>query len=207
MKGSFWKTLIKGFLIPIIGIWLASSVFNLFDYISFVPQEHKYEAGITTYFVLLEFAFNSLGSLLFGQVSCVFYTSEKSKDITSNPTITFPDVDVVFISLKVSANGSKYIIQKLRLQIALPSYIEPQLTEKCASLSLGRNNDCLVDFSKLFPVNYDRNNDFSVDYKIGLIRDSIDEKCSINITPKIICKPCFSRMFISYSHNFVNLRN
>lgn len=51
--GSFLWKLLRLILVPLAGIALATYC-NLAKYVTFIPEEYKFEAGITVYFALIE---------------------------------------------------------------------------------------------------------------------------------------------------------
>ena len=54
MKVSTMITIIlKAILVPIVAIFFLNK-FNLFEHITFVPEEYQYEIGLTAYLALIE---------------------------------------------------------------------------------------------------------------------------------------------------------
>lgn len=79
MKVSTIITIIlKAILVPIVAI-LFLNKFNLFEYITFVPEEYQYEIGLTVYLALIEalygFCENFINSKR--QALCVYFLNQK----------------------------------------------------------------------------------------------------------------------------------
>ena len=47
------KIFLKAILIPIVTVW-GLSKFNVFEYITFIPEDYQYEIGLTVYLALIE---------------------------------------------------------------------------------------------------------------------------------------------------------
>lgn len=88
------KIILKAILIPVIAVW-GLSKFNVFEYITFVPQEYQYEIGLTVYLALIEavygFGENFIDSKK-AKVMCVFFKSEMDKDGKNIPSIICDEI-------------------------------------------------------------------------------------------------------------------
>lgn len=211
MTTSIWGLLIKGLLIPICGIFLVNK-FNLFSYMSFIPQDYVYETGLATYFLVLEFLFTKIPEKFEEKfktdIQCTFYSDEATKSLKNTPAIAFPPVDVVSFYCELCIKGSKRRLNNLLVVISFPQWVEAQASTGSLSMSIGTDNRCTIDLSKLLNPDYNNKNELTVRTKISLIRNSVDEKCSIEITPKLDYKKrLHSRFLMRFVHNSITLKN
>lgn len=211
MTTSIRGLIIKGLLIPICGIFLVNK-FNLFSYMSFIPDDYVYETGLTTYFLVLEFLFTKIPEKIKEKfktdIRCTLYSDEATKSLGNTPVIAFPPVDVASFYCEINIKGSKRRLNNLLVVISFPQWVEAQVSAGSFSISIGSNNNCIVDLSKLVNPDYDKKNELTVSTKISLIRNSVDEKCKIDITPKLdFKKTLHCRFLMRFIHNSIVLKN
>ena len=77
------KIIIQSILGPLISVFLVSR-FNLFDFITFVPEEHRFEVGLTLYLAFVEAFWKYIDWIIernSASVRCTFFVKEAEKDI------------------------------------------------------------------------------------------------------------------------------
>ena len=186
MNSSLCVTLIKSLLVPIAGIYIASK-FNLFDYISFVPENQSFKVAITAYFAILECIYAKLskviGKYCKSDVECIFYCDKQSKSITNIPQLTFVE-DVAYIHCSISIKGGASRLAKNSLVISFPNWVEIQNVNNTVG-EVNNKNQLTINFTKLININDRIVEEASVDIKIGLIKNLSADGYSKIITPSL----------------------
>lgn len=125
------KILLKAILIPIVAV-LGLSKFNLFEYITFVPEEYQYEIGLTAYLALIETLYGVGESFIDSKkakVVCVFFKSETDKDRKNIPSIICDEtIGVATIDCYIELTGNLERLRKCKLQMQLPSWLTAQIS-------------------------------------------------------------------------------
>ena len=83
------KLILKSLIIPIVAV-ISLNYFNLFEYVVFVPEDYRYEVGLTVYLAISETIYGLIESWIERKqatVKCIFYVSDIDKDINNNPSI------------------------------------------------------------------------------------------------------------------------
>ena len=90
MRGStIVKLFLKSLIIPLVVV-ISLSYFNLFNYVIFVPQDYRYEVGLTVYLAIAETIYGLIESWIEQKqatIKCIFYVSDIDKDINNNLSI------------------------------------------------------------------------------------------------------------------------
>lgn len=181
------KILLKAILIPIVAVW-GLSKFNLFEYITFVPEEYQYEIGLTVYLALIEalygFGENFIDSKK-AKVVCVFFKSETDKDGKNIPSIICDEtIGVATINCYIELTGNLERLRKCKLQMELPSWLTAQISASDTVLSY-IGNQLIWEFNKMLPETGISNQSATYKNKISLIKNISGNNISIRLEPQM----------------------
>ena len=73
------KLILKSLIIPIVAV-ISLNYFNHFEYVVFVPEDYRYEVGLTVYLAISEIIYGLIESWIERKqrttVKCIFYVSD-----------------------------------------------------------------------------------------------------------------------------------
>ena len=152
MKNNLVINVIKTFVSAILGIILLN-IFNIFDHLSFVPNDIKYKVGMTTYFpiidLLLSAILSKIDEKLYTKIECVFYNKRNEADPLENPIINFNE-DIAKISVKISVVGHSSRLRKISIKLIMPDWITVQTVSNVVSVA-DDTHSCVLKLSKIIP--------------------------------------------------------
>ena len=110
------KLILKSLIIPILAIIMLDR-FNLFDFIAFVPDGHRYDIGFTMYSAAIGIIHGVIENYIEqnqANIKCIFFSSKNDKDIKSNPLVVLSDDDmgVASINCLIEIEGNSEILKK-----------------------------------------------------------------------------------------------
>ncbi len=190
----------------IIGI-LAANKFNVFEFMTFVPEDYTYEVCITTYFViadviidtLLNAISNFLKPMFISELEVVISHQGTTINTDTDITLEFNDDDLTQANILVRIKGKKSHFENIDLIIKKPAFAEIQSTYKRQEVIVDRDNYC-IKLADLFGNS--STIDSSQTFKIVMIQDSVDGDTSMLLTPELSKK----RFGLIYKHNNANLK-
>lgn len=134
----------------------ALSKYNLCDYITFIPEDYRYEAGLTLYLAILEGACYVIEYFIeksSASIKCVFYKDEKREDGHAKPVVTMSqkslDVGSVWCHLVVAGNWKK--LSKSQIILDIPEWFSAQIEND--SFMTQENHKVIWNISSLLPAN------------------------------------------------------
>lgn len=186
MEISLIFTIIKGILLPLFAIFLVNK-WNLFESITFVPEDYSFEAGLAAYFCILECLYTKLlckVKAYEAKIECLFYSSEQNENIENNPSISFVN-EVAYINGKIKVSGKAKRLCENNVLITIPNWVDIQI-DGCENLIKIENNICKIKIDKIINSKEDYVESSSVKFKIGLIKNySLNEEYSTVIKPSL----------------------
>lgn len=184
---SIIKILIKAISIPIIAMF-ALNKWNFCEYITFIPEDYQFEAGMALYMAVLEAISEFIEYFIAKNnaiITCIFYTDERREDSHIKPIIQMSDnsMGVASIWCHIILNGSYKNFKKKELYIDIPQWFSVQLE---ANSSLKQENRQIKwDISALLPEHDNGKEIYTeIRMKISFIRNEIND-VSIFIEPTI----------------------
>lgn len=181
------KIMLKAILIPIVAV-LCLGKFNLFEYITFVPEEYQYEIGLTVYLALIEalhgFGKNFINSKK-AKIACVFFKTETDKDEKNVPFIICDEtIGVATINCYIELTGNLKRLRKCKMQMELPSWLTAQVSTSDTVLSY-TGNLLIWEFDKMLPETGISNQNAAYKNKISLIKNISGNNISIKLEPQM----------------------
>lgn len=132
MKRNFFLKLIKPISAAIIGLFVLS-FYNIYDNIEFVPSTFKFEAGMTTYFAVIDLVIEYFIAFIENKFSIIvegtFYQKPNEPNISENPILNFKS-DVTEIHLKINVEGNAKRLRNASIEYKLPPWITVQTNSK-----------------------------------------------------------------------------
>lgn len=177
----------KVIIAPSISIYLLNE-FNLFSYITFIPEDKMFEVGLTAYLAVFETLFSFLEKIIRNQqayISCVFYKDKTEENINNTPTIicNASTSHVANICCHIELSGNLNRLRKSQLSLKLPDWLSSQVLATDNVLKYNENT-LYWNFDKLLPN--EKNNKHTADCVIAIpfIQCADQERLQITLAPK-----------------------
>lgn len=204
MWPPFRQALLKGILIPLLGLFLVSK-YNLVYKFNFIPEDYKFEAGLGFYLIGLEWVFLLIQFVwekyCCAEISLIFYKAEREINIDDDPTYEL-NTDCARVKCKLSVQGRSWYLKDVKINIALPSIITGQVPTEVNYMSCSDGKNCVINLSSL--ASYSSPNVFYVNFSV--ICDVPGHSCNVTIEPTIIAS-VFHKIFIRFKHNGSKISN
>lgn len=200
------RIMLRAILGPVFAVIMVSK-FNLFNYITFVPEEYKYEVGLTAYLAIAEAILEIIE--IFGEknsatVTCVFYRRESEINIKNTPTVSC-SMGTASIKCQIALSGSAKVLRDAKLSLVLPTWLSSQ-----ADMSnLIMKYDCqkiTVPFNEVIPTNNQKVTSVEITIPIPLIQNMDDGILSNTLAAEIEAK-WFNKIRIDYKSNSFTISN
>lgn len=201
MEASLFFIIVKCLLTPIIAVFLVYK-WNLFESITFIPNDYVFEVGLAAYLGFLEWLYARLLCVIKeneAKIECLFYCSGQQENIESNPAIQFRN-EVAYINGKINVSGKVKKLCKNNVLITMPNWVDIQI-DGCDDLIVIENNICKIKIDKIINLRGDTVESTSVKFKIGLIKNY-----SSNQEYSTVMKPSLEKKFgYNFTYNKFNL--
>ncbi len=201
--------ILKSILLPILSIALLRH-FNLFQFITIIPEEQQFEFGLAAYLAVFEaiggIAWNYLEKQK-AQIQCIFYVQEVDRNIDNTPLIVCNEsTGVAYIKCHVSLNGNFKRLQNFEFELPLPSWLDSQInnTENLLEYS---DHKMRWNLNALLPVSDNGNQAIEYDVKLGFIKNVNGDNREITLTPIIQKKCSIKKCGIQFKTNSFKVRN
>lgn len=203
------QTAIKAILIPLIAV-VGLNVLNIFDYVTIVPQEYKFEFGLTIYLAICEAIWEGIKrkcSSLCATINCIFYTKEEEKTIKNTPTIICgaSTMNVSKIKCQILLNGNPDYLYKSKLQFSLPEWLSSQVPSSNRVLKY-ENNLLTLHFDRVIVNNGQKSISISQIIEIPFIQNADDEFLSITLRPQLLLDG-FAKWLVCFDTNEIKICN
>lgn len=205
---SVIRIIIKAVLIPLISVF-ALNKFNLFSYITFIPEEKQFDVGLTTYLGIVEalaFLLENTIEMNRPRITCVFYVKQSEKDIRRTPTIICgkDSLDVAIVRCELVVSGNARLFKENILSMSLPEWLSSQVSTGDRVVTYTENR-LLWNFSKAIPCNSWIGINAKCDMEIPLIRSQDKDYLDIVLRPTIIKR--WMRICASFETNTFKICN
>lgn len=202
------QVLIKAILIPIISM-AALNKFNLFDFISLVPEDRRFDMGLTAYLAIFEALFLFLEKCIEGRragISCVFYAKKAEKNENNTPKIICGSStsNVAYIYCDIQTSGNAKLLRKVSVSLKLPDWVSSQIPQN-ETVARYKDNTLIFAFDKLIPESNSREYIATHTVQIPLIETSNAGCSSVVLKPQLNCK--LKKICISLNTNSFQLCN
>lgn len=180
---------------------------NIFALLPFVPQDFSYEICITAYFAIADVVIESIkewvskiiNECLISRVNVVINVPGTRSDIATNAIMAFNSQDLSEAVVSVEIKGIKKHFKGIELIIKKPAFAEMQAVSRRREVQI-EANDYHIDLEALFGNS--EKLECKQDFKIALIKDSVDGEASVTIYPELNKK----KKCIIYKCNSAELR-
>lgn len=203
------KILLRVVLCAIISILLLSR-FNLFTYISLIPQDQQYNVGLTVYLAITESIFEILVLWYNGnsaKITCVFFVKNDDIELGNTPSIVCANSSANYASIKcrITLNGSAKVLLKSKLALTLPKWLSSQVSKE-SSIVHYTDNTLLWSFDTLIPNA--KQKDISIQETITLpFIQNDDSGLLVNLLTPELKVPLYIMPFIKYTANKFKITN
>lgn len=183
ITGRVLFTLLAAFL----GL-LAVNIFNIFDYWLFIPEDYRYEVGITIYFAIADTTLTNTVDWIkenyYSRISCIMKVKGMKSNIFSTPEVDFNELDLAEVFLHIHVKGKKKSLSDVFIQIPSLAVASMQLNTRNTFATIIKDGSCIVKIGQLFG-NVENQTEVEVEIPITFIKEPVDISSSIQITPKI----------------------
>lgn len=199
------KLAFKSIILPIVVVVLLNC-FNLFVYITIIPEEYRYEVGLTVYLAVAEAVYGFIGNFIEkkrAHVRCTFYLSEADKDINNNPAIVCDSngLGVATLNCQFEISGNLKRLRKCKVYMELPEWLSSQVSSSDIVLDYSMNK-LKWGFSRLLPETGLNGQTAKYRNKISFIRTTSESNLSIVLKPQL--DKCFG---VSFETNYIKVQN
>lgn len=184
------RILLKALLVPLIAVFFLNQ-FNVFEYITFVPEDYKFDVGLTLYLAILEALAEILEHLYsnaLAEVECIFFQKAEDINIKNTPVFVCSDqtAGVTSISCKVQLKGNVKRLKNCRLSLELPNWLTSQIPQN-SQMMLYSGNTLIWKFDTILSANaiVDEQS-ATVTTTIPLIRTKGDEILTVVLQPELL---------------------
>lgn len=128
---SIIKILIKAVVLPFIAMFMLHK-WNLCEYVTFIPENYRFEAGLALYMAILE-AIAELAEYFIAKanatITCTFYTDERHEDGHTRPSIQMNEnsMGVASAWCHIILNGNYKKLSGTEVCLDIPQWFSTQL--------------------------------------------------------------------------------
>lgn len=185
-----WLQILVSFVGSLLALWLAH-VFNIFDYMPFVPKDKSYDVCIAVYFTLVETLANLLYSMLLDwiedrriEVEAIMFSANEEPNIASCPIIRFNEMGIAEFNMKVSVKGKRSNINNNSIILNSMRQVDFQIGRRGTGTKVDNEGNYIIEIDKICN-NQDIINVEEI-YKIVLQRGDMEDSSVIMISPKLL---------------------
>ncbi len=131
---SIVKILVKAIMIPLVAMF-ALSRWNVCDYITFIPGDYRFEAGLTLYMAVLEGIVGFVEYFItqkYTIIKCIFYDNERREDTNVKPVISISGegLDVASVGCHIVLDGYWKHLKESEIVLDIPNWfsVQPDIT-------------------------------------------------------------------------------
>lgn len=186
MIGNLLK-IFRTVVIVLVGVYLANK-YNIFDYISFIPEENSYDLCITTYISILEIFRSFLAEYINNKYMSeltVILSLKKDTEIylESNPIIEPDGLDLAEAFLTIRINGRKEHFKNSQIKIPATEFATMQASLRDKEAKVDNDGNYIVELEKLFGSTDMKIMSSSL-FTISFVKEPFETKRTIEIIPE-----------------------
>lgn len=196
-----WLQVFVSFVGSLTALWLAHGI-NIFDYMTFIPQDKSYDACITVYFTLVEAFVNTVYTMFTDwidkqktEIGAIIFTANEEPNKNTSPIIRFNDMGIAEINMKVSVKGKRSSIKNNTIVLDSMRQVEYQVGRRGSGAKVDNEGNYIIEIDKL--CNNQEIMNIEETYKIVLQRGNLENGAEIMISPKLNDKKCKPIVFVS----------
>jgi hypothetical protein len=187
---------------------LMAHIFNIFNYMPFVPIDKKYDVCIAAYFTLVETIINNLVNFIYAKVSknrtfikVTLYNLQEVPNPNSIPKIYFNNMGIAKMGMKLSIKGRFRNIREKKVIINHFLHADMQFDRRGTGATIDNEGNLLIDLNK-FNQN-DKVIECEENYIIVFQRSITENSAEILIRPSIEKTP--NSFFLNFNENAAKL--
>ena len=201
---SIIKILIKAVALPIIAMFILNK-WNLCEYITFIPEDYRFDAGLALYMALLEAVAEFIEYFIAkanATITCTFYIDERREDRHAKPTVQMSgnSLGTANVWCHIILDGNYKKLSGTEICLDIPQWFSAQLN---ANSSLEQNNHQIKwHVSTLLPE-HDNKKDVHTEIrmKISFIRNNENDA-------SIVLEPTIKKKFgLEFETNGITIQN
>ena len=209
---KFLKT-ISHLIASLIAI-ICLNFWNIFDYVKFIPEEYRYDTGVTIYFsiaeILIGYVLIAIKKKCFADIEVIVKDSKSAKtkgDLLYNPTIVLDNqFGLSEFTINIKVNGSYDNLKNVKICIPHNHLSTMQIDLHRDYVLMDENNDCNVMLDKWLD-NSSKYIESNISFKISLIKDVDDTNETMKVEPECkYIKNNLRRFLINFKKNYMTLQ-
>lgn len=192
---------IVSFIGSLFALWLAHGI-NIFDYLTFVPQDKSYDVCITVYFTIVEAALNISYTILIEwlekqkvEIEAIMFTANEEPNRNTCPIIRFNDMGIAEVNMKVSLKGKRSQLKNKTIILHAMNQVEYQVGRRGSGAQVDNEGNYIVEIEKL--CNKQAIINMNETYKLVLQRGTLEDSAQIMISPKLNNNKCKLISFVA----------
>lgn len=201
---SIIKILIKAVVLPIIAMFILNK-WNLCEYITFIPEDYRFEAGLALYMAMLEAVAEFIEYFIAranATITCTFYTDERREDRHAKPTIQMSgsSMGIASVWCHIILDGNYKKLSGTEIYLDIPQWFSAQLD---ANSSLEQNNHQIKWNVSILLPEHDNKKDVHTEtrMKISFIRNNENDA-------SIVLEPTIKKRFgLEFETNGITIQN
>lgn len=183
-------------------LWVAHGI-NIFDYMTFVPQDKSYDVCITVYFTIVEAILNISYIMLMEwfdqkkvEIEAIMFTANEEPNRNTCPIIRFDAMGIAEVNMKVSLKGKRSQLINKTIILHAMNQVEYQVGRRGSGAKVDNEGNYIIEIEKL--CNNQEMINMNETYKLVLQRGTLEDSAQIMISPKLNDNKC---KLISFSAN------
>ena len=174
-------------IVSVVSVFFAK-VFNIFDYISFIPPDRSFDICITTYFSILEILNGLISEKIYSkflsELIVIFSTRNTAITIDSTPIIRFNSEDLAEAIITVQISGRKQHFTNSILFIPNVNFATMQASVHSREEYVDIGGNYIIDLEKIFGESNARTCT-ACSFKVAFIKEPLDGERTIEIMPEL----------------------
>ena len=207
MMGIFLK-IFKTVLIALAGVFIANK-FNLFSYMTFIPDDKAFDICITVYFTILELISEFLLEAVHGrrsELSVILSHVNTDVSIKSNPIINFNQDDLAQMTVTVHINGMKKHFTGSKIVLSDVGFATMQANTRVDGAGVDTDGNYIIHLDRLFGA-AETKTLVSSSFRVVFAKAPIPNAMTFEMSPEFKTNTRFrSHSLITYKHNKATLR-
>ena len=203
------QILLKAILVPLLAV-ISLNKFNFFSYVTFVPDDYKFDVGLTVYLTLIEAFYEIVKRHIaksMSEIECVFYERKDSINIKNTPVFVCDSQSgVTTILCRIRLQGNVDNLRKCSLVLNLPTWLSSQVSADHISLEYS-DNKLMWKFDRFLSDSTSLDDKYAeMDIKIPVILTTATKGLSTIIQPELVLSTRFLKRALLRT-NCVQIRN
>lgn len=186
---------------------LMAHYFNFIIFLTFVPDDKKYDVCIAVYFTCIEAIIGIIFDFICEwfesrrtYIEVVFYNPKETVNISATPIVKFNNMGMAELMLRVKVKGKSANIKNGSIRIEAFKQADMQFAKKGLGAKISNNGDALIKLMDICDGHEEL--DYEEDFKLVFQRGDYDTYSSRNIKPELVS---VKSPYVKYERNYMEI--